>query len=235
MILAEFLREREGSALLRESARALGVSPPDFIALVEGFGALEIVVPIREHRLSWTGTSRVGVAGTWDSDASELVVHESSGRSRRVDPTAALARYDALFLVRPMETIGTRVGPQDDVPGRVIQDPDDGEVAVILTLRAGDEEPKSVDFGSFDSDEALRNHLRTLFGTGLSMLAQDACAEFLNSNCGGSGGGSGDVSNSPTTLDAFALNISTEIGTEEVEITVGYKNSSGTWVGLVQL
>ena len=230
LMLTNFLREEEGNAFLRESANALGISGPEFIARVEALGAIEIVVPIREHRLRWTGTAQIGVAGGWDSDVPDLVVYEPSRGSRRLGPSEALARYDALFLVRPMETIGTRIGRQADVPGAVIQDPDDGEVAVIWTLRSGDEEPKSVDFGSFVSDEALRDYLKAHFGTGATMLAQGECASCDGPGSGGTGGGSGAVSDSPTTLDAFAMNISTEIGSEEVEITVDYVNADGTWV-----
>ncbi len=233
LMLAGFLRASESTSFLRESANALGMSSSDFIAQVEALGEIEMVVPLREHRLGWTGTSRIGVAGMWDSELPELIVYEPSGASREIVVSEALAGYDALFLVRPMETIGTRIGRQADVPGAVIQDPDDGEIAVIWTLRTGEEEAKSVDFGSFDSDEALRDYLRAEFGTGATGLAQGGCADSLSYACdapGTGGGGGGTVSNSPTTLDAFALNVATEIGTEEVEITVGYANADGIWI-----
>ncbi len=230
LMLADFLREGESESFLRESANALAIPDDEFIARIEGLGDIELVVPIREHRLTWTGTARIGVAGMWDPDSPVLVVHESSGTSHQIEWRHAIGQYDALLPVRPMETIGTRIGRQPDVPGPVIQDLDDGEVAVVWTLKVGNETARSVDFGSFDSEEALREYLRTQFVTDTAALAQGDCAESLNNDCGGTGGGDGQVSNSPTTLDAFALNISTEIGTEEVEITVGYTNADGTWI-----
>ncbi|MCY3611539.1 MAG: hypothetical protein OXH51_08390 [Gemmatimonadetes bacterium] len=234
LMLADYLRMEESESFLRESANALGMSGPDFIVQVEALGEIEIVIPIREHRLSWTGTPRVGVAGMWDSDLTELVVYDPTGASRRIDVSEAPAGYDALFLVRPMETIGTRIGRQADVPGPVVQDPDDGEVAVIWTLKLGDEEARSVDFGSFDSEEALRDSLRVHFGALATAFALGGCADSSSYACdasgggGGGGGSKGKVTNSATTLDAFALNVSTEIGTEEVEITVEYTNKDGT-------
>ncbi|MYA42184.1 MAG: hypothetical protein F4Z31_10585 [Gemmatimonadetes bacterium] len=231
VMLADLLRERESESFLRESASAVAIPDADFIAWVEALGAIEMVAPIREHRLTWTGTARIGVAGTWDSDSPVLVVHEAAGAGHQIEWRQALGRYDALFLVRPMETIGTRIGRQPDVPGPVIQDPGDGEVAVIWTLSTGGEKARSVDFGSFDSEEALREYLRVHFGTHATTLAHGDCVDSLNNDCGGGGGGGGgQVTDSPTTLDAFALNISTEIGTEEVEITVGYTNTDGTWI-----
>ena len=236
-MLANFLRSEQGAELLRGSADALGVSGAAFIARVEALGEIEIVVPIREHRLAWTGTPRIGVGGSWDADVIDFVVHEPSGLGRRARSLDGLMGYDALFLIRPKETIGTRMARQADVPGSVIQDPDDGELALVWTLQVGDEKPKSVDYGRFDSEEELRSYIAVTFGSNGLVLADgaDCNTESTIDECDGGGPGGGgnnaEVASSPTWLDAFAMTAATDnIGTEEVEITVGYTNSSGTWV-----
>ena len=62
LMLADFLREGESESFLRESANALAIPDAEFIARIEALGEIELVVPIREHRLARTGTARIGVA-----------------------------------------------------------------------------------------------------------------------------------------------------------------------------
>ena len=130
LLLADYLRSPEGAGLLTGSAAALDIDEDELLARVEevsGDIELAIAVPLREHRISWRGTARIGVAGAWDSDKLDLIVHEPDGDRRRATTVNTLAAYDALFLIRPQENWGTRIDRQADVPGPVIQDAGDGD------------------------------------------------------------------------------------------------------------
>lgn len=225
LLLTPYLQSPSGAALLGEAARALGMTEAAFVAHVEALRELEISVPVREQRLSWTGTAAVAVGGAMRPDVNQLVVHEPSGLRQAV-ALDAIRRYDAFFYVRPRETFGTRIGRQPDVPGPVIQDPDDGEQAIITTWQIEGRAPVSIDHGLFESEQELRKQLDARLGILLSLATAYQCAESANNDCGG--GGDPQVTDSPTNLDKFVLDIATEPGTEEVEITVGYGSVSGT-------
>ena len=138
-----------------------------------------------------------------------------------------LLEYEALFLVRPRESFGTRVGAQANAPGPVIQDPDDGEGAVILTLDPGnDHVARSFDLGQYDSEADFRSAIADAFGPELEWVAAlseavydgespDGCQlDATDDDCGGDGGGGGGgggggftplVSSDPTYLDQLHL------------------------------
>lgn len=221
LLLADYLRSPAGTGLLAGSAAALEIDQNEFLARVEevsGDAELAIAVPLREHRLRWRGTARVGVAGAWDTDELDLIVHEPDGGRRRVATVSALEEYDAIFLIRPRESWGTRIDRQADVPGPVIQDPDDGEEALVWTYEAGDgTAPVSVDFGKYDSEEALNEALADAGGVlhdGNSEVAGHPWSRWLTY--------------SPIMLHGFELHHATEWpGSEEIEITVWYRNSRG--------
>lgn len=180
-----------------------------------------ISVPLREHRLTWRGSPNIGVAGSWDPDVLDFAVHEASGRREDATEMSHTQRYGAFFYVAPRENWGTRIGHQADVPGAVIQDPDDGEAAVVWTYKVGDTEPLTLDYGSFESEEdlaAARNHLLGSIG-----LVREG-------NVAGHPHYDPLVTYSPTDLIGFRSRYNTEWGREEVRITVGYTNSDGTLV-----
>lgn len=68
LILGDHLSEPRARELLDRSADALGVTGPEFVALVRGIGELEFLVPVTRDRLTWAGSSRVAVASHWNSD-----------------------------------------------------------------------------------------------------------------------------------------------------------------------
>lgn len=145
-------------------------------------------------------------------------VYEPGGRREEATEMSHIQQYDAFFYVAPRENWGTRIGHQADVPGAVIQDPDDGEMAVVWTYRVGDAEPLTLDYGQFGSDEdlvAAQNEL---------MRSLDPVAE------GGTAGHRYDdptVTHRPTFMTGFRSRYNTEWGREELEISVGYTNASG--------
>ena len=74
LLLGDHLGSIKGGRLLRDGALALGVSEDEFYGSVVALPVLEVVVPVREHRLNWMGSARIGVAGSWDSDKPEFTV-----------------------------------------------------------------------------------------------------------------------------------------------------------------
>ena len=152
LILGDYLLEPRAGELLDRSADALGVSGTEFTALVRELPELEFDVPITKHRLTWTGSSRVAVAAQWNSDVLDIDVYEPSGEWLEVldeGDWRSVQGYEALFMVRPRETDGTRIGRQPDVPGPLIQDPGDGQRASILKWRVAAGEVVSFDVGQY--------------------------------------------------------------------------------------
>lgn len=180
-----------------------------------------------------------------DPDAPELMVYEPTGTNQRVGADEVLDSYDAVFVIRPKETIGTRIGRQADMPGSVIQDPDDGESAIVWTIRVGDHWRRSFDYGRFESEEELRSHMAAEIA-GLTAAASEDCPEEAGGSdpgpdpgdCddgrGGGGTGNGRVAYSPTWLTEYATKGLEDgewfSGEPELVITVGYYNTNGIWI-----
>ncbi len=181
----------------------------------------------------------------WDPDVPVFTIYELSGYSRQVKDAEPHGSYDALFIVRLQETDGTRIGRQPDVPGPVIQDPGDGQQAIVWTFQVGNNEPVSVDFGQFGSagdrrramamsiSGELRSH-----APGLQVAAfdpdDDDCGG-LASGCGGGGGGGGggvgpgdrdsyEVSDHDTWFDKLTLHRNLDHwGDSELRLVLSYK------------
>lgn len=241
LVLADYLRSGAGAGLLDGSAKASGRSRGEFMSWVDSLRLVTevaIAVPLREHRLAWRGGGRIGVAGTWNPEALGFWVYEPDGSRRRAMAPSAVQDYDAFFIIRPLENVGTRIDRQDDVPGPVIQDPDDGETAMIWTLEVEGEPPVAVDYGRYETEAALER----AFAVAMSGLAADGseCDDDCPIDGGGGGGGAGggdddddapEVRPSPTTLHGYKLVFPTEWPLhEEIDVTVGYRNRDGAHV-----
>ena len=250
LILAEYLVEPRAEKLLEGSAAALSLTAAQFLAIIRDLPELEFVVPLAEHRLTWTGTSRIGVGAHWDSDVADLTVYELSGDSRQVKDIEPSESYEALFVVRPRETVGTRIDRQPDVPGLVIQDPGDGQRAIVWTFQVGHNEPISLDFGQFSN--AMERH-RAVAGGIASELRSNApelatafdgsddddgpsgdCELDGPDDCDGLGGGGGggpgeesyEVSDHDTFFDKLKLHRDHDPwGDSEIRLILSYKAS----------
>lgn len=195
LILDDYLLEPRAEELLARSADALGVTGPEFVALVRGIGELEFLVPVTGHRLRWTGSSRVAVASHWNSDVFDFQVYEPTGDWLEVlneRDWKSVDAYEALFVVRPRETDGTRIGRQPDVPGPVIQDPGDGQRAVVLSWWVAGGEEVSFDVGRFESVAEFRAAVaetmdtRGMWTGGTGALADgDGDCELDDNDCDG--------------------------------------------------
>lgn len=156
--------------------------------------------------------------------------------------------YEALFVVRPRETAGTRIGRQPDVPGPVIQDPGDGQRAAIWRMRARNGDRLSFDVGQYGSMAEFRAVVTEAVETkGVWGLGTDALADASNPGGGGcnplmhcpppgGGGGGGDpLWGEPSTyLTWVRLTKQLDKGSDnelflELYFKIGDFTSSGTW------
>ena len=222
LVLTEYLASPQGASLLERTAEVFGSPALPLQARIgelDELAELVISAPLREHRMGWRGNANIGVAGTWDSDAQDLVVFATNGSRRRVTQLETFKEYDAFFLIRPRESWRTRIGRQADAPGLVIQEPEDGEIAVVSIYQMEGREPVAVDHGQYESEEALREALAQ---------AESTCGECSPA---------GQVLPHPrprylanatrTFLEGLRLTTRTEWTTEEVEMTIWYVNREG--------
>jgi len=222
LILTEYLASPHGANLLERTAEVFGSPALRLQARIGEFDELaELVIsaPFREHRMAWRGNANIGVAGTWDSDAQDLIVFATDGSKRRVTQLETFKEYDVFFLIRPRESWGTRIGRQADAQGLVIQEPEDGEIAVVSIYQMEGREPVVVDHGQYESEEALREALAQ---------AESTCGE-----CSPAGQilphpHPGYLANArPTVLRNLRMTTRTEWSSEEVETTIWYVNRDG--------
>ncbi len=221
LVLGEYLRSPEGAGLLAGSATALAVDEADFLARVtklDQVAQLVISVPFRKHRLAWRGTPNIGVAGSLDVDVLDFAVHEPGGHQEAVTDLTRVESYDAFFYVRARESWGTRLDRQADTPGPVIQDPDDGEEAIVWVYEVEGKPPVAVDYGHWDSKARVAQALAEALG---SLSVPGTVAARISRDP--------TVTHSPTVLDDFNLKVTGDaVGTSEVRITAAYSNVQGT-------
>lgn len=248
LVLEEYIGSIAGGRLLRDAALALGLSEAEFRSRVLALPKLEVVVPVREHRLNWAGSGDIGVAGSWDADNPEFTVYDQSGAQRRARDLRALMEYDAFFHVRPQENFGTRIGRQPDVPGPVIQDIDDGETAMIIAMREAGAEPRSVDVGRYATESELEAALVEAFGSGGGSSVEDLAADdgrgCVDIHCedparGGGGGAVGGWSEEPTFArywSGMCKLVAEGFGdSSEVEISMEMETADGGHRGHIRL
>jgi hypothetical protein len=241
LILGDYLLEPRAEELLNRSASAPGVTGPEFAALVGGLPELEFLVPISRHRLTWTGSGRVAVAAQWNSDVLDIAVYEPSGEWLEVlneEDRKSVHGYEALFMVRPRETDGTRIGRQPDVPGPVIQDPGDGQQAAVLSWRVAGGEEVSFDVGQlgsaaeFHAVVAETMETRGVWGLSTGALANGvAKCELDDVNCDGwwpgVGDGSGPWGDPETFVDRVVMRKNLDIGNGDMELRLIMQFKSG--------
>lgn len=159
LILSEYLESREGAALRALMADAGGLEPAVLVRQVKELGHLEILAPYREHRMEWRGSRDVVVGVTREEEVSAWRVYSPDGTAHTLVEDEEFLEFGAFFAVRPAETFGMRIDRQPDVPGDVIQDPGDGEVATIITVQHPGEAPVVIDLGAYGSEDERRQAL----------------------------------------------------------------------------
>lgn len=121
----------EGGRVIAAAAREAGVEPSALLRRIDALPAMDFYAPFRDHRRSWRADGSVVVAATIDPDVPEVTAFATDGsarRYRRADGVPA----EPMLMLHPAEPKGPRQDPQADVPGDVIQDPNDGERSVLM-------------------------------------------------------------------------------------------------------
>lgn len=119
-----------GQQLLAASAAATGTTPAQLSQVISALPPLDLYVPSKEDRLSWQGTANVMISVALEPDRSLLAGSDPKGNNVAVSGSTKSQNRPVVILLYPSEPKGRRLNPQPDVPGSVIQDADDGEIAV---------------------------------------------------------------------------------------------------------
>lgn len=107
LVLHSFL-EGPGGGELRSSARDHGATDALLGQVVELFpDGLDVYVPNRSQRRSWTGSDRLLVAGVTDTDATEATAFDTEGNQHLIS-AVEVAGYDAVVVIHPAEPKVTR-------------------------------------------------------------------------------------------------------------------------------
>ena len=134
LVLQDFVTTPAGQELLRAAARASGEPTSALASAVSSLPLLDFYVPLRADRLSWRGTDNVTVAVALGRDLSTVTAYDVQGRTRqhtgRNRAPSKVSSGPVLILLHRAETKGERINPQAAAPGEVIQDANDGEIAV---------------------------------------------------------------------------------------------------------
>jgi hypothetical protein len=133
LVLRDFLASHAADRLVGGVGAALHLNAAGVRSLAAGLGDLDFYVPMREDRQSWTATGNVVVAG--------VLQYPRDGRMTGFTPAGAQAtvRYNqrdpgaVVFQLSPKEDRVRRVSPQAAVPGKVIEEMNDGVLAGTFT------------------------------------------------------------------------------------------------------
>lgn len=128
----EFLATSAGDMLLREAARASGMTTASARATMRRLPALDFYVPVRAHRLAWRGTADYFVGASIAGKAPSKVF-DPSGKELIANLDNRARGSGALFMLQSAEPKGRRIMPQAARPGLTIQDPGDGRLSGTLT------------------------------------------------------------------------------------------------------
>lgn len=130
LILQDFVGTPRGAALVRTAAARLGVPESELRAGIAGLPRMDLYVPGREDRLAWQAEGNVAVFATVER-SDDLTGYTPAGAAVRAP--RSLSGTDVVEIVfHPAESSSYRIDPQARVPGRVIQDPTDGEFGVRM-------------------------------------------------------------------------------------------------------
>lgn len=131
--LGALLESPLGRPLATHMATGLRMNPSEFRSLVRSEPPVDILVLTREDRREWKGGGTVAVAWmptlkSWLP--ARVFVGGVERSSTEVGPMQGPA--NVVFAVEPSREKLHRVNPQADVPGEVIQEPEDGEYVMRL-------------------------------------------------------------------------------------------------------
>jgi hypothetical protein len=171
--LREFVGTPAGRALVAAAARARGVTPEVVESEIAGLPPLDFYMPVREHRRTWEGDANLTVVAAFEGEG-DAPGYTPDGRVLSVSRRSADGLPSILFI-QPAEWKGLRVRPQANVPGRVIEEPNDGQGSEVFIWHEGNGDSVVIDMALPDAAEkmaALRSKLR---GTVSHAILEPGC------------------------------------------------------------
>ncbi len=102
LVLQTWMALPESRLVLEESARAIGLTPQQFLVEVGRLPDLDFYVPVRRHRQSWRATSDVLVGFTYNQDAPSVEAFRLNGAPVQVYADQ-LQEGPTLIILHPAE------------------------------------------------------------------------------------------------------------------------------------
>lgn len=135
LVLQEYVRTQSGQLLLQTAAAAAGVTPAELRSQIEALPELDFYVASRDQRRAWQGSDKVAVVANLDADSKVFPGFDASGKPVRQLGHEPMPGVEAVFVLHRAEEKFLRVYPQANLPGLVIQEPQDGEENGMLELK----------------------------------------------------------------------------------------------------
>jgi hypothetical protein len=140
--LQDFFMSEKSQLFLSRSSLSSGMSVLDFTGLLSSLPDLDFYLPLKHHRISWTGNRNVAVVGFYDPDSDTVDGFLLDGTAVTLT-MADVDRFDAIIAIHGAEqkmkrvSIGSPRRPTIQAPaepgwgGALIIVSDDGEETVI--------------------------------------------------------------------------------------------------------
>jgi hypothetical protein len=130
LVLQEFVRTPLGRDLVRVGARATRSTEQELVETIFKLPELDFYVASRRDRLTWRGDNDFMVALIMSGDLKAVPAYTPHGALTYHPGKYLLESDPTLILLHPAEAKGRRIDPQSAKVGAVIQDDDDGDIAV---------------------------------------------------------------------------------------------------------
>jgi hypothetical protein len=138
LVLATFVETDAGRAFVAGIAHANSRRNGEVESLIRSLPPMELVVPLREHRLTWTGeANEMRVAAVMARGATSIMAYGVDGSAHAL--TSRTERLSQpLLVLRPERGWSRRVGVGPYRPGSVIQEWGENEISGTITSVTAD-------------------------------------------------------------------------------------------------
>lgn len=235
--LQTFLSTTAGQRLLGTAVKVAGLSQASVKAALGALSATDFYMPLRRQRQTWRGEAGVMVAAIADKKAPVMAVNGSDAATRITQ--ADLSTVGPILVIEPHEPSGIRVQAQARTPGRVIEDPNDGQSSERFTWTPANGSPTTIDIADPSASAQiamLEAGLRTgkrVDTTGLVVQPMLCTCE----DCPNQDGCQPPPPPAPsdtTLIGSYQMNFCDDdacLTDDEIRITAVYRTSTGTELG----
>jgi hypothetical protein len=98
LVFQEFVQTPHGRAVLASAAAAMGVDPTAAQGWIAQLPRLDLYVPLREHRRSWTGSDDLVVGFNLSPDETRLTGYAANGSVVRLDRRNGIPKQTVIIL-----------------------------------------------------------------------------------------------------------------------------------------